>query len=340
MLNGIQRILSETKFESPFLQTIEKFVQDEPLSIRNYSINNKNSSIQLDYRKMGTTTTATAVTPNAVKSKQRKINTLYVYTFHASNTMDIRGSVNFFGGASHTSDLLYLMGPSLFQQIGRRKLSSFEMKLCKKIRTYFTDFTKNGNPTPGRLFDAWRPYTPKQKYIHVIGESIAGITDGASVMTITSFEQNTVAIENLLNQNNGQTQVVSNSVNPYRISGAEESANPSDTNRMSKSYLGGYETSQYYNSLIKINSFWNYLLPKIYRSQFSSNYGKQNYTNNNRTPQDMNDDLYIAAIAGDGSKFKHAFFSMLVLVCLLLAVLCVCVYILKKNHQNIDTSFL
>lgn len=37
-------------------------------------------------------------------------------------------------------------------------------------------------------------------------------------------------------------------------------------------------------------------------------------------------------------KYKHAFFSMLTLVCLLLAILGVCVYILKKNNKSISSA--
>lgn len=69
---------------------------------------------------------------------------LYVYLFHHSNSMDMRGKINYFGGASHSSDLPFLMGPSLFQEIGRKRLSQSEDKLCKKIRALFTEFIKVG----------------------------------------------------------------------------------------------------------------------------------------------------------------------------------------------------
>jgi hypothetical protein len=37
-------------------------------------------------------------------------------------------------------------------------------------------------------------------------------------------------------------------------------------------------------------------------------------------------------------KYKHAFFSMLTLVCLLLAILGLCVYLLKKNNQSLASA--
>lgn len=326
LLNSLQRLLSETKFESPFLETIDKLAADESISaVRNTTKDDgarQNASATVDEQ----------------QSYRSRSHNLFVYSFHSSRSMDIRGSINYFGGASHTSDLLFLMGPSLIQQIGRRKLSPSEMKLCKRMRQLFTDFVKTGNPTPGRIFDAWKPYSPKQKFIYVIGETSKTGTGGGLVDTTTDFDRNTIEIDNLIHRpNDGQTQIVSSAVNPYQIGATAYDDSAIDSNRMSKSYLGVYEASEYYNSLKKINAFWKGLLPKM------SNHldgGDPNRIDSRRTDID-DDQLYIAAMAaGNGSKFKHAFFSMLILVCLLLGVLCVCLYILKKNQQNIDTSYL
>lgn len=87
---------------------------------------------------------------------------LFVYVFHHSNSMDMRGNINYFGGeftlslmqiktnrdrisgAQHSSDLPFLFGPSLFKQISRRRLSQTEEKLCKKFKQLFGDFIKTG----------------------------------------------------------------------------------------------------------------------------------------------------------------------------------------------------
>lgn len=278
---------------------------------------------------------------NAVDGEKRRA--LYVYTFHHSKSIDIRGAVNYFGGASHTADLLFLMGPSLFQQISRRKLSGDETRLCKKLRNYFTNFIKFGTPTPGRVFDAWRPYTPAQRYIQLIGDAAAA-NDVNRI--INSFADNSVFIADVDRNKadidsiiHGQMRVVSsNAINPYDIGPDNAHKDPAESARIAKNYLGAYETSNYYAILTKINSFWTELLPKMGR------YSEQrlaNYTNIGSRMNVPDDPMHIASItAGNGAKFKHAFFSMLILVCLLLAVLCVCVYILKKNQRNIDTSFL
>lgn len=325
LLNAMQRLISETKFESPFLETIERLTSDK--------LNTSLLPMMND----------TAAIESAYQRKAQK--TFYVYSFHHSKSMDIRGATNYFGGASHTSDLLFLMGPSLFQQISRRKLNAMEMRLCRRIRHLFTEFIKTGNPTPGRVFDAWRPYTVNKKFVQILGDASAATESPDSTLSfnnlaengifMTDVERNFAEIDSMIH---GQTRVVSSNIlNPYRIGKENLPENPTDSVRMSKSYLGVYQTSEYYNTLTKINSFWMDLLPKL-----NSDYNqRRNYSNGIFSHADFSDDpLFIAMAAASSTKFKHAFFSMLILVCLLLAVLCICIYILKKNQRNIDTSFL
>lgn len=95
--------------------------------------------------------------------QQRSVNSnLFVYVFHHSSSMDMRGNINYFGGektfddvwsvmlkirfpgAQHSSDLPFLFGPSLFKQISRKRLSQTEDKLCKKFKQLFGDFIKTG----------------------------------------------------------------------------------------------------------------------------------------------------------------------------------------------------
>lgn len=324
LLNAMQRLISETKFEAPLLQTIEALSRYPTNVTSQTSLNDTQDSSSVD---------------NPIR---RPSSPLYVYTFHMSNTLDLRGTINYFGGASHSSDLLFLMGPSLFQQISRRKFSSAELKQCKKLRQLFSNFVKKGNPTPDRLYDAWRPYTTRQKFIQILGDPVAeaGSLGGVgSASYSNSFEQNRVELEAMLQSppGNTETRIVSNAANPYRIGPeAADGTKSNERSRMSKSYLGGYETTEYYNSLMKVYTFWNELLPKIYRHQRGDSQDEVL----EMEAGDANGRRPLSAGVVTGSKYKHAFFSMLILVCLLLAVLCVCVYILKKNHRNIDTTFL
>lgn len=334
LLGAMQRLISETKFESPLLRTIEALSQTQ-----------MSSSIGMQ------SATANDSTTNEPKLQMRSPKTVYVYAFHIANSMDLRGIVNYFGGASHSSDLPYLMGPSLFQQISRRKFSANELKLCKRIRQLFSNFIRKGNPTPDRLYDAWRPYTAKHKTIQMLGDILSGGGGGAGTADtanfITSFEMNRGELEAMLRAAPGdsETRIVSNSIqNPYQLVPNANSKNDNDSKRMSKSYLtNDYETTEYFNALSKVYTFWNDLLPKFQRRRrlisIDNNDIAHGETDDTHPDRNINDP-YSAGIGGAGSKYKHAFFSMLILVCLLLSVLCVCVYILKKNHRNIDTTFL
>lgn len=325
LLNGMQRLLSEAKYENPFFQTIEMLSREETTIMWQRNATDANqAALQSD-------------PPNSVllpehrrppSSSSNPPTPLYVYSFQQSNSMDLRGKINYFGGASHSADLLFLMGPSLFQQIGRRKLSQSEDKLCKKMRQYFSDFVKTGNPTPGRLFDAWAPYTRKQKYIKILGNSGGGSSiNEQDVLFQSVFDRNRAQIEELLDAN-AEATVISNdiAVNPYSLSGTNRKF---DQPRVSKSYLPDAKDSEYYLALGRIYSFWNDLLPRIYKNNIAMQMNGDNVT--------ILDSGYLE---NDNPKFKHAFFSMLSLVCVLLAILGVCVYILKKNNRTINTSYL
>lgn len=322
LLNAMQRLLSETKYETPFFETIERLTANTSSPIFAKEMNKEIFS--------------------ASAQQRRAQKTIYVYAFHQSKSMDIRGAINYFGGASHSSDLLVLMGPSLYQQISRRRLTASEMRLCKKIRHLFVEFIKTGTPTPGRVFDGWHPYTAKYKYIQLLGDATldgdAPIhlpnANAEDAIFVSELEKNSAEIANMIN---GQARIAStNSLNPYRIGTEQFQNDPNDSARMRKSYLGAYETSEYYNILTKIHSFWSDLLPKIdtlYVNQTINDiFARANLKEN---------PLYIAAIATQSNyKFKHAFFSMLMLVCLLLTVLAICVYILKKNQRPNGISLL
>lgn len=331
LLSALQKLLSETRFEKPFYETIEMLSRsknlgntfDEIVMASALTANNQSNLIrQMDNGIME---------HRGIQSEPFQEPTtitdpsgLYVYSFQHSNTMDLRGKVNYFGGAGHSADLLFLMGPSLYQQIGRRKLSQSEEKLCRRMRQYFSDFVKSGNPTPGRLFDAWQPYTQKRRYIQTIG---SGGGDGGDndVPDKSILELNKIQIAELISMDVN----VTGSANDAYNNGVRKSDGGS---RSPKSYLPEVSDSEYFLALGRVNAFWNELLPRIYRKQSVGNRIDGNRTDDDRDLEFLSNDV--------DSKFRHAFFSMLVLVCLLLAILGVCVYILRKNSSRIDTSYL
>lgn len=326
LLSALQKLLSETRFEKPFYETIEMLARpkslgntfDEIVMASALTANNQSTFVRqmdngiMEHRGMQSETTTITDPPG-----------LYVYSFQHSNTMDLRGKVNYFGGAGHSADLLFLMGPSLYQQIGRRKLSQSEEKLCRRMRQYFSDFVKTGNPTPGRLFDAWQPYTQKRRYIQTLG---AGGGDGNDndVPDKSILELNKIQIAEIISMDANVTGLANDAYN--------NGVRKSDGSRSPKSYLPEVSDSEYFLALGRVNAFWNELLPRIYRKQSASNRTDGNRTDDDRDLEFLSNDV--------DSKFRHAFFSMLVLVCLLLAILGVCVYILRKNSNRIDTSYL
>lgn len=326
LLSALQKLLSETRFEKPFYETIEMLSRsknlgntfDEVIMASALTANNQSSFVRqmdngiMEHRGMQSEPTATTDSPG-----------LYVYSFQHSNTMDLRGKVNYFGGAGHSADLLFLMGPSLYQQIGRRKLSQSEEKLCRRMRQYFADFVKTGNPTPGRLFDAWQPYTQKRRYIQTIG---SGVGDGSDneALDKSILELNKIQIAELISMDVNVTGLANDAYN--------NGVRKSDGTRTPKSYLPEVSDSEYFMAMGRVNAFWNQLLPRIYRKQSSGGRLDGNRTDDDRDLEFLSNDV--------DSKFRHAFFSMLVLVCLLLAILGVCVYILRKNSSRIDTSYL
>lgn len=327
LLNAMQRLISETKFEKPFFETIELLSRERMVPSTDDALVTafalKNNSVRME---------DDGIMEHRMDTDQNAFNTisraLYVYSFQQTNAMDIRGKINYFGGAPHSADLLFLMGPSLFQQTSRRKLTQSEDKLCKKMRQYFSEFVKRGNPTPGRLYDAWKPYTRKQKYVQVLGNNLESSSE-----TVAMLERNKIQIAEML-ISPLDTTVSSNDIainNPYNIGGIRKF----DTSRTSKSYIPDNKDSEFFLEMSRVSSFWNELLPRIYKQQGVYGGYQLNNNNNNTSRQDI---MYMENETS--SKFKHAFFSMLILVCLLLSILCVCVYILRKNPRSINTSYL
>uniref|UniRef100_A0A1B0DIQ4 Carboxylesterase type B domain-containing protein n=1 Tax=Phlebotomus papatasi TaxID=29031 RepID=A0A1B0DIQ4_PHLPP len=305
LVDSLQKLVSETKFEIPFFETIE--LLSGGLVVRNGS---QGALRQVYGRNLDG------------KILRRKSN-LYVYSFQQPYSIDMRGRVNYFGGASHTSDLPVLMGPSLLQQIGRRRLSQSEDKLCKKLRQYFGDFIKSGNPTPGRLFDAWKPYTRDTKYIKVLSSKMEAVALQDDLAQ-SGVEKNIVMIEHIFS-NNQHTMGSNIPQNPYQLSTNLPSGRALTPRGQNDEYVNDIVNMQYFSELSKVYSFWNKLLPRIY----------QNAHLNDQLLSGRQDIQGIQFFEStNSSKYKHAFFSMLTLVCLLLTVLCVCVYILKRNTRN------
>ncbi|XP_058828757.1 carboxylesterase 1C [Topomyia yanbarensis] len=317
LLHSIIKLTTETRYEIPFYKTLEVLgITDTPPEI--------------------STPDRAQETPQAL----RRGGNLYVYLFHHSNSMDMRGRINYFGGASHSSDLPFLMGPSLFQEIARKRLSQSEDKLCKKIRSLFNEFIKVGDPTPGRKVDAWVPYSQHLRYIKLISTRADSIFQNDKHSLESTFQDNLKTIEDqLLNANNDEAsnRGEANQENPYLL--GHNNLDDQEGSRSSKSaiFLDNTKDSEYFHYLRRIDSFWFRFLPKLCQIM---NYTDQERLRNRRMDLSFEEEQELVRESSEASRYRHAFFSMLTLVCMLLAVLCICVYILKKNSNKSLTSFL
>lgn len=254
LLNALQRLISEAKFEVPFYETIE-------ILSKSWGASNKKGVENV---------TAFPITSPDLAGPLREKTNMYVYLFQQSNSMDMRGKINHFGGASHSSDLPFLLGPSLFQQIRRKKMSSSEEKLCKKIKGLFGDFIKTGNPTPGRLYDAWHPFTFSHKYIKILSSNSENTffnKPGSSSGQQDSDEMNIKEIESMLNTNQDDVQFVTSDVsvahNPYSLSSEKGIDQVARQSKSAVSFTETVQDSEYYYYLKKVYAFWDNFLPKL-----------------------------------------------------------------------------
>lgn len=273
-MNALVRIVSETRFEIPFLESIE-FLSNAD----------------------GNQTAAP----------------LFVYSYQQDTPIDMRGRVNYFGGAAATSDLPYLLGPSLLQQISRRRLTQNENKISKLLRQLVGDFVKTRNPTPGRIYDSWKPYTKDQKFIKVLKAS-ASNSERSLEESFSSLEQNMDMIKLYLTPDD-----------------EKPNSQPSTNSYRPASYLNDAQDYEYFKHLDRVYIFWRRFLTRIDKNaQLSTRSIEGDKTSKDN--QELSDN------GTTNQKFKHAFFSMLTLVCLLLTILLVCFYLLKKNSMTVSRN--
>lgn len=239
---------------------------------------------------------------------------LFVYSFDMSKSMDMRGNINLYGGASHSSELPLLFGPSLYQQIARRRFTPFEDKICRKLRSYFLEFIKNGAPVSGgRAIDAWQQFTVNRKFIKKLGDSDDNDVPGSV------FEENLEEIEKLLEKDYGlRPPSYSNQVNSYR-----EVAPDFQTKKAS--YLVNRIDYVAHKKLKEVYSFWNILIPSMTATN--------DHANNSL---DEEDQMLMLASSYETMKYKNAFFSMLTVVIFLLILLGICVYLVQKYHPRLQ----
>jgi Carboxylesterase family len=145
---SLTKIQTELAYELPLLKTIELLSTSFDINEDQIVSSDLNLTVPIrfhgkDYGTMGKLLNVEDIIDDQPIANVEK-NNIFVYVFHHSNAIDMRGSINYFGGAQHSSDLPFLFGPSLFKQISRRRLTQTEDKLCRKFHEIFGDFIKTG----------------------------------------------------------------------------------------------------------------------------------------------------------------------------------------------------
>lgn len=104
----------------------------------------------------------------------------------------------------------------------------------------------SSNPTPNRLFDAWKPFTDRSKYIKILGTKIDDLFRSKTLKDF-QFEKNHEKIENLL-----------------RIGAQFEDPRYSAfSQNTSNVHLSEEKNIDYYLYLKKINKFWTEYLTEL-----------------------------------------------------------------------------
>ncbi|KAM8713463.1 hypothetical protein ACLKA7_013731 [Drosophila subpalustris] len=265
LLWGMQRLLSESQYETPFLRLLQ--------------LVNGSSSVS------------------------------YAYVFDQSHVhaMDMRGRLNLFGGASHSADLPLLLGPSLFQQIARRRFNTEEEQMCRKLRGSFANFVKGGNPTPGRIYDAWLPYTPERPFIYNLGEITKNLdapsrVDEALVeQLLKAKQQPEMGTDRSLSRSNRHENYRQGNANSYVANNQLDSG--------------------YGNHLRRVYGFWQVLLPSAQDAELRAG----------GSGGALGQRVRLMEANADAARYRQGFYAMLGLVCLLLACLGLCVYLLRRD---------
>lgn len=161
------------------------------------------------------------------------------------------------------------------------------------------------NPTPGRIFDSWKTYTKDRKFIKVLTTSVESIGIDTK---FDAIERNMEMLE-------------------YHLSPPTDDEERRTSYTPAVTYINDAQDLYYHKHLERVYTFWRRFLVRIQKIA-------QLQENSLKSKRERNDAEESAEYEAANQKFKHAFFSMLTLVCLLLIVLLICIYLLKKNNLS------
>ncbi|XP_067633408.1 cocaine esterase isoform X2 [Eurosta solidaginis] len=236
--------------------------------------------------------------------------TVFAYIFDSSNTMDIRGKVNYFGGASHTSDLLFFLGTSMFQQIARRRLTTEEERKMRRLQEAILNFITsihnhdfNSHP--------WLPYSKVDQFIYFIGEEDKNIPMEMSENYFSDFHKNAFKIDEMLKKENSDFSIKNTNNKTWRDNNLQRQSPDNEINY-------GYA-----HHLNRIYQFWETFIPNI---------PIYNFNDDLHAPLGQRNQL-MEAVA-DAARYRKGFFALLSLIAALLSILALCMYFLHRDHMR------
>lgn len=101
LLNSLIKIVTEIAYELPFFKTIELLTapfdkqQDQNIVFSDYNLSSIEHQRVVDDKSRN----GKLLDFSTVEQQQKSVNNnLFVYVFHHSNSMDMRGNINYFGG--------------------------------------------------------------------------------------------------------------------------------------------------------------------------------------------------------------------------------------------------
>ncbi|XP_011184528.2 cocaine esterase [Zeugodacus cucurbitae] len=261
---------------------------------------------------------------NLLTSKDYGISSpVFAYVFDSPKPMDLRGKVNLFGGAPHSADLPLLLGPSVFQQVSRRRLSIEESRLSRKFRSLFITFIKSRRDTYSLSSkpNEWLPYTDEHQFIYNIGEGDKDMRLEMGRNYLSDFIKNTVDIDRLLHN---EKDYVDNGF--LRIN--RNNQGRSDHNQATI-YTANHTSYGYVLHLKRVYNFWQIFISNI------QNYDDQGTYDGSNIP--FGQQKLLKEATADAARYRKGFFTLIIIVVILLGILALCVYILHRDQMQENT---
>lgn len=139
--------------------------------------------------------------------------------------------------------------------------------LIKTTNIKKIDFFRN--PTPGRLFDAWHPFTFEQKYIKLLDSKPDSLFKPSPSNPVDNSEMDLLKIQELLHPNQDDIQFVTSDIsaayNPYSLNIEKDQDQAGARQSKATTFLEVAKDSEYYYYLKKVYAFWDSFLPKLVR---------------------------------------------------------------------------